>query len=134
MENSIPLGRIARPDDIVKVIVFLASKRSEKITGQIIKVDGGRSLTSSGYVHYRGMKNMNARFEPDGPKLSTWFGDIFTRDKAVEELRKRYNEIVDNAKNYRDMTIQTTFHYDEVPTIRYDITEVIIPQESEDKE
>lgn len=60
--------------------------------------------------------------------------DIFTRDKAVEELRKRYNEIVDNAKNYRDMTIQTTFHYDEVPTIRYDITEVIIPQESEDKE
>ena len=60
--------------------------------------------------------------------------DIFTRGKAVEELRKRYNEIVDNAKNYRDMTIQTTFHYDEVPTIRYDITEVIIPQESEDAE
>lgn len=60
--------------------------------------------------------------------------DIFTRGKAVEELRKRYNEIVDNAKNYRDMTIQTTFHYDEVPTIRYDITEVIIPQESEVQE
>lgn len=60
--------------------------------------------------------------------------DIFTRGKAVEELRKRYNEIVDNAKNYRDMTIKTTFHYDEAPTIRYDITEVIIPQESEDKE
>lgn len=57
--------------------------------------------------------------------------DIFTRGKAVEELRKRYNEIVDNAKNYRDMTIQTTFHFDEIPTIRYDITEVIIPEESE---
>lgn len=55
--------------------------------------------------------------------------DIFTRGKAVEELRKRYNEIVDNAKNYRDMTIQTTFHFDEIPTIRYDITEVIIPEE-----
>lgn len=60
--------------------------------------------------------------------------DVFTRGNAVEELKKRYNEIVDNAKNYRDMTIQTTFHYDEVPTIRYDITEVIIPQESEDQE
>jgi hypothetical protein len=57
--------------------------------------------------------------------------DIFTRGKAVEELKKRYNEIVDNAKNYRDMTIQTTFHFDEIPTIRYDITEVIIPEESE---
>ena len=60
--------------------------------------------------------------------------DVFTRGNAVEELKKRYNEIVDNAKNYRDMTIQTTFHYDEVPTIRYDITEVIIPQESEEQE
>ena len=45
MESNIPLGRIARPDDIVKVIIFLASKRSDKITGQIIKVDEGRSLT-----------------------------------------------------------------------------------------
>ena len=55
MKKNIPLGRIAEPDDIVKVIVFLSSKRSCKITGQIIKVDGGRSLTSLGYVHYKGM-------------------------------------------------------------------------------
>ena len=55
--------------------------------------------------------------------------DVFTRGIAVEELKKRYNEIVENAKNYRDMTIQTTFHYDEIPTIRYDITEVIVPEE-----
>ncbi len=57
--------------------------------------------------------------------------DIYTRGKAVEKLKKRYNEIVDNAKNYRDMTIQTTFHFDELPTIRYDITEVVIPEESD---
>ena len=54
------------PDDIAKVIVYLCSKRSSSITGKIIKVDGGRSLTSSGYIHYKGYKNMNARFEPDG--------------------------------------------------------------------
>lgn len=60
--------------------------------------------------------------------------DVFWRGKAVEKLKKRYNEIVDNAKNYRDMTIQTTFHYDEMPTIRYDITEVIIPEGSDSGE
>ena len=93
MENYIPLGRIARPDDIVKAIVFLASKRSEKITGQVIKVDGGRSLTSSGYVHYKGMKNMNSRFEPDGVNLSAWVGDIFSRNKKMENLIEDENDL-----------------------------------------
>ena len=55
--------------------------------------------------------------------------EIYSRGNAVEALKKRYNEIVDSAKNYRDMTIQTTFHFDEVPTIRYDVTEVIVPEE-----
>ena len=58
--------------------------------------------------------------------------DVFIRGIAVEELKKRYNEIVENAKNYRDMTIQTTFHFDEIPTIRYDITEVIVPKKCEE--
>jgi len=93
MESNIPLGRIARPDDIVKVIIFLASKRSEKITGQIIKADGGRSLTSSGYTHYRGMKNMNCRFEPDSVKLSTIVGDIFNRDKKMDYLIENQNDL-----------------------------------------
>ena len=81
MEKNIPLGRIARPDDITKVIAFLASQRSKNITGQIIKVDGGRALTSSGYVHYKGMFNMNSRFEPDGEKTLSWFGNMFNFNK-----------------------------------------------------
>jgi hypothetical protein len=76
MKKNIPLGRIAYPEDIVRAVSFLASRRSRAITGQIIRVDGGRSLTSSGYVHYRGMKNMNARFEPDDVKMGEWFGGI----------------------------------------------------------
>ena len=98
MQNNIPLGRIARPDDITKVIAFLASERSKNITGQIIKVDGGRALTSSGYVHYRGMKNMNSRFEPDGERAISWFGNLVNfGDKNVEipkdekELKKFIN-------------------------------------------
>ena len=76
MQKCIPLGRMGRPDDIVRVVSFLASERSSKITGQIIRVDGGRGLTSSGYVHYRGMKNMNSRFEPDGVIMGEWFNSI----------------------------------------------------------
>ena len=93
LKKNIPLGRMARPDDIVKVIIFLASKRSEKITGQIIKVDGGRSLTSSGYVHYRGMLNMNSRFEPDGTKFKSWLEDkFFNTEKMVKEIKDK-NEL-----------------------------------------
>ena len=100
MEDYVPMGRIARPDDIVKVIVFLASKRSAKITGQVIKVDGGRSLTSSGYVHYKGMRNMNNRFEPDSINLSKIIKDVkgvFISDKDLppkepEKLKKYVEE------------------------------------------
>ena len=44
--DSIPLGRIAKPEDIVGVCIFLASPASDFITGQIIYVDGG--LTAIG--------------------------------------------------------------------------------------
>ena len=69
MKKNVPLGRMAYPSDPAKAIVFLCSKRAESITGQIIKVDGGRNLTCSGYVHYKGYNNMNSRFEPDDEKL-----------------------------------------------------------------
>ena len=93
MKKYIPLGRIARPDDITKVIAFLASERSKNITGQIIKVDGGRSLTSSGYCHYRGMKNMNTRFEPDGESIYSLFGNFFNSEKKSEVIPKGEKEL-----------------------------------------
>jgi len=39
-----PLGRIARPEDIAKVVVWLLSDQAEWITGQNIIADGGLSL------------------------------------------------------------------------------------------
>nr|WP_255616708.1 SDR family NAD(P)-dependent oxidoreductase [Microvirga puerhi] len=39
-----PVGRLGRPDDIAAMISFLASPQTEFITGQVILVDGGRSL------------------------------------------------------------------------------------------
>jgi 3-oxoacyl-[acyl-carrier protein] reductase len=39
-----PTGRAARPEDIANAIAFLASPNTDFITGQILLVDGGKSL------------------------------------------------------------------------------------------
>lgn len=38
------LGRIADPEDIANVVVFLCSDKSRHITGEVIKVDGGQYI------------------------------------------------------------------------------------------
>jgi NAD(P)-dependent dehydrogenase (short-subunit alcohol dehydrogenase family) len=38
---AIPLGRLARPEDVAGVVVFLASPAGSYITGQAVTVDGG---------------------------------------------------------------------------------------------
>lgn len=42
--ESIPLGRIEKPEDIIGACIFLASPASDYITGQIIYVDGGLTV------------------------------------------------------------------------------------------
>ena len=41
MAEQVPLGRIARPDDVGRAAAFLASDGAGFITGQVINVDGG---------------------------------------------------------------------------------------------
>ncbi|MFC1944643.1 SDR family NAD(P)-dependent oxidoreductase [Chloroflexota bacterium] len=40
-----PLGRIGQPDEIAKVVLFLASTAADYITGSVIEVDGGYLLS-----------------------------------------------------------------------------------------
>lgn len=44
MISAIPLKRMGKPEDIANLVAFLASDKSDYITGQIIQVDGGMAI------------------------------------------------------------------------------------------
>jgi NAD(P)-dependent dehydrogenase (short-subunit alcohol dehydrogenase family) len=41
VEQTVPLGRIGRPDDVAGLTVFLASRAGSYLTGAVIPLDGG---------------------------------------------------------------------------------------------
>ena len=45
-ERESLLGRVAEPEDVARVIVFLCSEAARHITGQVVVVDGGLTLGS----------------------------------------------------------------------------------------
>jgi 2-hydroxycyclohexanecarboxyl-CoA dehydrogenase len=46
LEASIPLGRIAAPEDVAEAVVWLLSAKAGYVTGQDLVVDGGLGLTT----------------------------------------------------------------------------------------
>ena len=44
IEAATPLGRIAPATEIVETVQYLASDASAFVTGQVLVIDGGRSL------------------------------------------------------------------------------------------
>lgn len=46
LARSIPVGRIGRPDDVARAVMFFASRDADFITGQALYVCGGASIGS----------------------------------------------------------------------------------------
>lgn len=44
LNSSVPLGRIAEPEDIADVVVFLASDQSRYMCGALLEVNGGKPV------------------------------------------------------------------------------------------
>ena len=42
--DSTPLGYIAEPDEVADLALFLSSESARFLTGQVITIDGGRSI------------------------------------------------------------------------------------------
>jgi 3-oxoacyl-[acyl-carrier protein] reductase len=42
--KMIPLGRFGKPEEVAKIVSFLASEKSGYINGQVLKVDGGVAI------------------------------------------------------------------------------------------
>ena len=39
-----PMGKLIQPENIAETILFLASEQAKMITGQVIKVSGGKAI------------------------------------------------------------------------------------------
>lgn len=43
--KTVPLGRVAKPDDIAEVVLFLASDAARYMCGSLVEVNGGKSVS-----------------------------------------------------------------------------------------
>ena len=63
--TKIPMARTGTEVEVAKAIIHLSSEQCLKMTGQIVKVDGGKSITSKGQIDWYGMSYTNRKFEPE---------------------------------------------------------------------
>ena len=70
--NNMPMARLGQTNEIAKAIIFLTSEHATKMTGHIMRVDGGRALTSRGQYDWYGWQYMNRKFEQESTSYYTY--------------------------------------------------------------
>ena len=86
---NIPLQRVANEAEVAKSIIFLTSEHARKITGHVMKVDGGKGITSRGQSDWYGWLYMNRKFEQEGMKS---YANYSMYHKEPEPLRANADE------------------------------------------
>ena len=71
-KSTMPMARLGLSTEVAKAIIFLTSEHAVKITGHVMRVDGGRSLTSRGQLDWYGWQYMNRKFEQESSSYYTF--------------------------------------------------------------
>ncbi len=45
LDKTVPIGRIAQPDDIAEVVLFLASDHARYMCGELVEINGGKPVS-----------------------------------------------------------------------------------------
>lgn len=103
-----PLKRIARVDEIVKTIVFLASNKAGRVNGEILLVDGGLNLSSSLFIEWNCSEKMNSKFAPTGVKPLTkmveWVDRHYAKFKAPASNEVRIKNMIGKSNWYTNLS------------------------------
>ena len=68
-----PMGRYGLPDDLIGTLVWLLSDASSFVTGVVVPVDGGFSLTRYSQSNcYFGLQIPDSRFQQTEKRQMTW--------------------------------------------------------------
>ncbi|OMJ92762.1 hypothetical protein SteCoe_4390 [Stentor coeruleus] len=121
LSDTTPLKRIAMPEDIAKAIVFLCSKKASKITGQILRVDGGRHITSSSFTHWDSSAKMSNKIFPM-PEVNIVESEVKRKNmmrwrinvRAMLEKSKWYTDTPDSHAKIQAKYIMKEFDFDPI--------------------
>ena len=80
-KNNMPMARVASAAEVAKAVIFLTSEHGTKITGHIMRVDGGKALTSRGQTDWYGWQYMNRKFEQESTSYYTYM--MYKRERSV---------------------------------------------------